>query len=207
MSLKSLVRRSWWYRFFDEEEFPPKNHQLRQVRLQPFAMMFPYGLATKPLDPFDWGIIATPCFLLSLLFLVFLVGTGIASLILSRVLVAFIIAAAGLLLLMMLMTNIATPIANAVDKFLADLGHHLSVSNLKLIYQLSPSELEHFCLVRLQTLADELVEIEKRTLPLDEKRSEARAKLKGAHGFFKHHSLIKDVSWDRFFKRVESQNQ
>jgi hypothetical protein len=96
------------------------------------------------------------------------------------------------------------PMSHEVYRFFNLLRLHLDVKDLEPVIALSPSEFDDLCIKRLQALAVELEEVEKRTKPFGKERLDARNKFKNAFDFFKDQGFIKG-DWDPFFPKSETQ--
>jgi uncharacterized MnhB-related membrane protein len=200
MSLRSFVRRS---RFAKRDlQNVPADHPFRSVKLEPFPMPFcSYNFATKWLDPFDWRaftMFVIMFFLLMIVAMLTILAVGIRD-------VWVWVPMFALLAVSMFVILTANDISAALHEFLDDIRHHLDVDDIREVYKLSPSQLEDKCLKRLIVLAVDLEEIEKRTMPLDRERVDAKYKVEEAFAFFTKHGFMKPVPWQRFFTQPKIQ--
>lgn len=200
MSLRNFVRRSRLAK--RDLQNVPSDHPFRSVKLEPFPMPFcSYSFATKWLDPFDWraftGFVAL-FFLLLIVAMLTILAVGIRDV---RVFIPMF-ALFGVSMFVILTAN---DISAALHEFLDDIRFHLDVDDIVGVYKLSPSQLEDKCLKRLSVLATELEEIEKRTMPLDKERVDAKYKVEEAYAFFTKHGFMKPIPWQRFFTQPKTQ--
>ena len=86
------------------------------------------------------------------------------------------------------------------------LQKHLNEDNLRLYFELSPSQMEDMCLRRLKVLGyvwDEA--IKNYPKPFAKERAEAESAFRRAYWFFEENKCIKPTNWDPFFPQPKTQ--